>query len=437
MGINLLGGISLPKNKDDEMWNDILEIRPPEFYSVPIMCTNGLPAEPVVKPGDKVKQGALIAKPTTNKGSFVYSPTSGKVVSIIDKLTPNGFKCPHVVITNDNKMESVGFLPIEDINAQELLKRLAVSGIVDSNFGGMPTYLRYTLNAVEKQFTLYVVMSNTDPYLSANESLTIHRTAEVVQGAKYFAQILSSKQIVFVFTQRAKKARKILVKFLKKQEPALKYSIKEILNTFPSDNIKLLMHRFKPKKKMFVESDSQPKAFVEDAITCYSFFNAVKNNKPIDYRVITVSGNNIVRKGNYIVKNGTSFEHVLEVLGTKDNTKPFKVLNGGIMMGIAQYSTDVSCNPETQSLTFIDEKEFNVQKELPCINCGKCVDVCPMNLLPNKLDENCVNRKTYDASVLGIRSCIECGCCSYVCPSKRYLTQRITNVKREIEGGKA
>ena len=200
MGINLLGGISLPKNKDNAEWNDILEIRPPEFYSVPIMCTNGLPAKPAVKVGDLVKEGSLIAKPTTNRGAFVYSPTSGKVVSIVEKFTPTGYKCQHIVIKNDNKMEQVGFEPMPDTSPKELLKRLAVSGIVDSNFGGMPTYLRYTLNAVEKQFTLYVVMSNTDPYLSTNESLTIHRTAEVVQGAKYFASILSSKKIVFIFT---------------------------------------------------------------------------------------------------------------------------------------------------------------------------------------------------------------------------------------------
>ena len=105
-------------------------------------------------------------------------------------------------------------------------------------------------------------------------------------------------------------------------------------------------------------------------------------------------------------------------------------------MGISQYTADVACNTETQSLTFIDDKEFSTPKELPCINCGRCVDVCPMNLLPNKLDEACVGRKTYEASKLGIRSCIECGCCSFVCPSKRYLTQRITNVKKDVEGGK-
>ncbi len=399
------------------------------------MGTNGLPAEPAVKVGDLVKEGSLIAKPTTSRGAFVYSPTSGKIVSIVDKFTPTGYKCPHIVIKNDNKMESVSFEPMKDLSPRELLKRLAVSGIVDSNFGGSPTYLRYSLNAVEKKFCLYVVMSNTDPYLSANEALTLHRTAQVVQGAKYFAEILASKKIVFVFTQRSKQAKKVLVKFIKTNEPTLKYSIKEIFNTYPSDNIKLLMHRFRTKKNAFVDKDYQT-AFVEDAITCYSFFNAVQNNQPNNYRVVTVSGNNIIRKGNYIIKNGTSFEHVLQVVGTKDNEKPFKVLNGGIMMGIAQYTTDVSCNPEIQSLTFVDDKEFNVPNESPCINCGRCVDVCPMNLLPNKLDELCVSRKTYDAKKFGIKSCIECGCCSYVCPAKRYLTQRITNVKRDVEGEK-
>lgn len=435
MSVNLLGGVRLPQNKDHTEWNDITEIRPPEFFSVPIECTNGLPAEPVVKAGDIVKQGSLIAKPKTDKGSFVYSPTSGKVVSVIDKFTPSGIKCKHIVITNDNKHETVGFEPMEKISSRELLKRLAVSGIVDSNYKGLPTYLRYTLNVVDKQFMLYVVMTNTDPYLSANESLTINRTAEVVEGAKYFAQILSSNKIVFVFTSRAKVARKKLKKYLKENEPTLKYDIKEIPNTYPSDNVILLKQRFKPKRNPLVEKEKN-RVFIEDAITCYAFFNAVKNNKPIDYRVITVSGNNIIRKGNYIIKNGTSFEHILNVVGVVENKNTTKVLNGGIMMGVAQYTTDVSCNPETQSLTFVDDNELSEQVELACINCGRCVDVCPMNLLPNKLDEFCVDKKGYEASRLGLNSCIECGCCSYVCPSRRYLAQRIINVKHQIEGGR-
>ncbi len=434
MSINLLGGIRLPQNKDHTEWNDITEIRPPEFFSVPIECTNGLPAEAVVKPGDIVKQGSLIAKPSTDKGSFVYSPTSGRVVSVIDKLTPSGLKCKHIVITNDNKHESVGFEPIVKMSSRELLKRLAVSGIVDSNYKGLPTYLRYTLNAIEKQFTLYVIMTNTDPYLSANEALTINRTAEVVEGAKYFAQILSSNKIIFVFTARAKKARKILRKYLKEKEPNLKYEFKEILNTYPSDNVVLLKQRFKPKRNPLVEKEKN-KVFIEDAITCFAFFNAVKNNKPVDYRVVTVSGNNIIRKGNYIIRNGTSFEHVLDVVGVKESDKTIKILNGGIMMGMAQYTTDVSCNPETQSLTFVDDDELSEQVELACINCGRCIDVCPMNLLPNKLDALCVERKKYEASRLGIKSCIECGCCSYVCPSKRYLAQRIINVKHQVKNG--
>lgn len=435
MGINLLGGIFLAKGKNNIEWNDITEIRPPEFFSVAVEGSNGLPSEVIVKPGDIVKNGSLLAKPKTNRGTFVYSPTSGKVVSIIDKLTPNGIKCPHVVITNDHKNEMVGFQPIKDTSPRELLKRLAISGIVDCHYSGLPTYLRYTLNSIDKQYTLYVVMSNTDPYLSANEALVINRTAEVVEGAKYFAKILSSPKIVFIFTKRAKKAAKLLKSYIKEHEPQLKYEIKEILDTYPSDNVQLLTERFKPRKQMFVEIDHR-KVFIEDAITCYSFFNAVKNNRPIDYRVITISGDNVVRKGNYIVKNGTSFEHVLDVVGLTDDQQNVKVLDGGVMTGVAQWTLDMSCNFETQGLTILKDDQLQDRPELPCINCGKCVEVCPMNLLPNKLDDVCIQRKTHDATTLGIKSCIECGCCSFVCPSRRYLSQRIINVKRETQGDK-
>lgn len=431
MGINLLGGVYLGK-KDDTEKTDVFEIRPPEVYSVPVLCTNGYPVEITVKVGDRVKDGSLLAKPTQNKGAFVYSPTSGKVVSIVDKFTPTGIKCPHVVIKNDNKLDEHTFAEMENKTPQELLKRLAVSGIVDANFGGSPTYLRYTLNAIEKKFTLNVVMSNTDPYLTANEALAINRTAQVVGGAKYFAKLLASDQIVFVFTARARYARKILKTYLKKNEPQLKYKIKLISNNYPSDNFALLTERFKQKRAYFVEMFGK-KAFIEDAITCYSFYNAVEHGKPVNYRTITISGNNIIRKGNYIVKNGTSFQHILEVVGAKQKDRPFKVLNGGIMMGFAEYSTDISSNPETQSVTFVDDTEFKTAKESPCVNCGKCVAVCPMNLLPNVLDDLCIRKKTFDAERYGIKSCIDCGCCSFVCPAKRYLTQRISLTRRQIE----
>ena len=434
MAINLLGGINLPKNKENLEDNDILEIRPPEHYSVPILTTNGFPMEECVSVGDYVKEGSLLAKPTTAKGSFVYSPTSGKVVSIIDKLTSTGLMCKHIVIKDDKNLDTTNFEEMEDLSAKELLKRLAVSGIVDANFGGSPTYLRYTLNAVEKQFTLYVLMSNTDPYLTANEALTLHRTAEVVSGAKYFAKILNSNKIVFLFTAAAKQARKKLKAFIKQNEPELDYEIKIIENRYPLDHVDVLQARFKPKKNIFVEQSDKAKFFIEDAITCHNFYNAVKNNAPINYRIITVGGNNIVRKGNYIVKNGTSFEHVLEVVGVKDGIERLAVINGGIMRGTAQYTLDVSCDMETLAITFIDDSEYKVQDEMPCINCGRCVDVCPMNLLPHKIDEQCINRKTYPAKQLGIDSCIGCGCCSNVCPSKRYITQRLIKTKKELGG---
>lgn len=434
MAINLLGGVKLPKNNENLQYKDITEIKPPEVYAVPVVTSNGLPAEPVVKIGDEVEEGQLIVKPTGSRGSFVYSPTCGKVVSIIDKFTPKGKKIQHIIIKNNGKLTTHTFSPLKDKTAKELLKRLALCGLVDANFGGTPTYLRYTLSAIERKFTLYVVISNTDPYISSNEALVINRTAEVVGGAKYFAKILASKKIVFVYNGRAKKTKKLLKKYLKAHEPQLKCSFKEISNNYPSDNIMLLMHRFKTKTKLFTEGDYK-KAFVEDAITCYNFFNAVEFNMPVNSRVVTVGGNNIDKKGNYIVKNGTSFEHILNVVGTVDDKKPFKILNGGIMTGMCQYTTDVSCNLETRTVSFINESEFDMQDESPCINCGRCVSVCPMNLVPNVLDDYCVNRKHFDAEKHGLKNCIECGCCSYVCPSKRYLTQRISTVKKQVEGG--
>jgi electron transport complex protein RnfC len=364
----------------------------------------------------------------------VYSPVSGTVTAIVDEFTPGGKKCKHVVIKNNDQRKSRYLPQMESKTPMDLLKRLAVSGIVDATLGGTPTYLRYSLSAIDKKFDLYVLCANCDPYLSANEALAYSRVGEVVTGAKYFAKILGSKRIYFIFTPRAKKTAKALKAFLRKNEPSLKWGIKYIPNSYPADNTNLLRAKFKPSKKLLVETDISS-AFVEDAITCYTFFNAVDNNLPANYRVITVSGKNVKTPGNYVVKNGMSLKNVLSAVGAKEESDNFQVLSGGIMTGIAQYSLDVTTGPETTAITYLDGKEYWVEKESPCIHCGRCVEVCPMNLLPNKLDELCENHKNFDAQKCGIKSCIECGCCSYVCPAKRYLAQKIATTKKQIEGG--
>lgn len=431
MGVNLLGGVHLKKCKQNPELKDILEVSAPDVYSVPVLNTKGFEEEVCVSIGEQVKEGTLIAKPKQQKGTFVYSPASGKIVNIVEKFTPTGLRCPHVVIMPDNKHDVHTFPEMPNKTSKELLKRLAISGIVDANLGGAPTYLRYSLNAIEKKFDLYVVVSNTDPYLSANEALVLHRTAEVVGGAKYFAQLLASKQIVFVLSNNKRHLKKVLKEYLKKNEPQLKYSIKEISNNYPYDNLALLNARFRDKRNPLVEKNYK-KAFVEDAITCYAFFNSVEFNRPINFRVITVSGNGINKSGNYIVKHGTSFEHILSYVDANKTDKQIKILNGGIMSGLSQHSTDVCSNSETLSVTVIEDNGQSNNEESPCINCGRCAQVCPMNLLPNKLDEFCVARKNYDAERYGIKDCIECGCCSFVCPAKRYISQRIGAIKSHI-----
>ena len=363
MGVNLLGGIHLKKCKEKPELKDILEISAPDVYSVPVLNTQGYAEEVCVTIGEQVKEGTLLAKPKEQKGTFVYSPASGKIVNIVEKFTPTGFRCPHVVIMPDNKNLVHRFPDMPNKSSKELLKRLAISGIVDANLGGVPTYLRYSLNAIEKQFDLYVVVSNTDPYLSANEALVLHRTAEVVGGAKYFAQLLASKQIVFVLSSDKKHLKKILKEYLKKNEPQLKYSIKDISSNYPYDNLALLNARFKGKKNPLVEKDYK-KAFVEDAITCYAFFNSVEFNRPVNFRVITVSGNGITKSGNYIVKHGTSFEHILAYVDAKViEKKPIRILNGGIMTGLSQHSTDVCSNSETLSVSIVEDNGQSENKE--------------------------------------------------------------------------
>ena len=178
---------------------------------------------------------------------------------------------------------------------------------------------------------------------------------------------------------------------------------------------------------------------VESPSNCYDFFNAAKKNIPCIQKAVTISGKNCLRKANYFVKNGTSIEHILKIVGTKEEYDENMLIYGGIMSGIAQETLDISATLTASCILFVNREEYSRDKESPCINCGKCVECCPVKIHVKNLDDAIVNREFSKAKKLGVEACIGCGACSYICPAKRYLAQRISFAKDISQGnfGKA
>ncbi len=427
-----------PIQKKMSVGIDITPMRPMEFYNVPLKLKNISESEPVVQVGDEVKQGTLLAKPSGNFGLNIYSPVSGKVLNIFSKATLAGDSCKHILIMNDNKNESVDLPEIESVSDVTLIQRLKEAGIVD-NISKMPTYLKYAFVGSRAYRTLLILMDSTDPNNSVNQTLAEYKMEEVVNGAKYFMNITSSSCVTFVFTEKNRKLAAKIKKHIQETKKNYDFKIKFIPNKYPFDNPYILTSLVCGKKVKKGSSFLDFGITIENAESCYNFCRAVEFNKPVTGKVVTIDGDNVVRKGNYLVQNGASIEHIYDFIGIENRDTSSVFIDGNILSGNAQYNKDISVSLMTDTLVLLKYDEYDMQKEYPCISCGKCAGVCPVFLNPKNIESAYLNERHDEISKLNAHACIECGCCSFVCPSRRFLTQRITAAKyydKTRRGGK-
>lgn len=423
MGLVSFRGL-YPFTKKNTIGQDIKPLNEFSFYNVPLKLKNISESEPVVRVGDVVKQGTLLAKPAGKLGIKIYSPVSGKVLNILEKMLPTGEYCKHVLIMNDKKGEVQDLADMESISDVNLISRLKDSGIVDS-VTGMPSYLKYAYTGSRSYKNLLVLMDSTDPNSTVNQTITEFKMEEVVNGAKYFMNMTSAQQIIFVFNESDYRLANKLKKHILESKKNYDFKIKFIPNKYPFDNPFILSSLVLRKKILGKKSFLQEGVVIETSESCYNFCRAVEFNKPVTSKIITVDGTNVFRPGNYIVANGTSYDNLLGEVGIENLDDKSQLIDGNILSGTALYDTSASISLLNDTLLLEKFDILTKFKEHPCISCGKCISVCPVFINPALLDEAYINGDFDELEKNNVFSCIECGCCSYVCPSKRFLSQRI------------
>lgn len=407
---------------------DITPLRPMEFYNVPLKLKNISESEPVVHIGDEVKQGTLLAKPSGNFGVNIYSPISGKVLNIYSKMTVEGEYAKHILIMNDNKNDFLDLPEIDSVSDVTLINRLRDAGLID-NISHMPTHLKYAFVGGKSYRTILILMDSTDPNNSINQTLAEFKIEEVVNGAKYFMNVTSAQYVTFVFTETNYKLAQKLKKHILSTKKNYDFKIKFIPNRYPFDNPYILASLVCNKKIKQGSSFLDAGIAIENAESCYNFCRAVEFNKPLTSKIVTIDGDNVIRKGNYLLQNGVSFENVVDYVGVEDKDASSILIEGNLLSGRAQYNKEMAISLNTDTIMIQKYDDYDESGEFPCISCGKCAGVCPVFINPKAIDEEYLNERFDNVEKLNIHSCIECGCCSYVCPSKRYLTQRIAAAK--------
>ena len=407
-------------------------MKDPEFFYVPLSQHIGQVAKETVKIGDYVHRYEKIGEVSGKVSSMVHSPVSGKVTEIIENPVANGKKVKTVVIKNDFKYKEIETEKrrIEEVGTfrrDEILEIIKEAGIVGEGGAQFPTHVKYDIG-YKKIDTFIVNGAECEPYLAADYTIMSNYVEELLGGIKIAEKLLRPREVVIgIEEENIDIAEHIEV--IIKQSRLFNVKIQVLPTAYPQGSELQLIRSVTGKEIKKGEIPGNHGVIVSNVGTVKSMYDAFTEGKPLVERVVTVSGEKVKTKGNYLLKVGTPLSHIIEQLNPEDNAK---IVFGGPMMGEEVTETSTPVVKGTSGILFLSKDIDSVKRE-NCISCGYCVDVCPMGLMPMKFAES-YRKEQYEklVTVYHLDNCIECGACEYVCPSRVPLIKSIKEGKEKL-----
>ncbi|MDD3726144.1 MAG: electron transport complex subunit RsxC [Candidatus Ratteibacteria bacterium] len=425
------GGVKLIDFKEISKEKVIENLQPPEKVVIPLSQHTGIPSNPVVKKGDTVLKGQLIGENAGFISSAIHSSISGTVTGIEKCPLPGGKTSPAVVIENDGKDTSIEPTKRnwQELKTEEIVSIIRESGIVGMGGAAFPSAVKLTIPPGKKAECVLLNGCECEPFLTADYRVMKEEADRVVEGLIIISRTLKAKKSYIGIESNKRDLVPLLRDTINKFGADTPIEIKVLLEKYPQGSEK---HLIKSVLNKEVPSGGLPidvGCVVFNVQTALAVRDAVCEGHPLIERVLTVTG--LVRNPkNLRVRIGTPVSKVLEYCGAEIK-EGMKIILGGPMMGIQVYTTDTPVIKGTSGILVLPEEDLpeNIQ---PCIRCGKCVEVCPMRLVPADLGKYAENQKWDRCNEFNVSDCIECGCCSYICPAKRPLVDLFKWAKAEI-----
>lgn len=378
----------------------------------------GKPSAPVVKVGDEVKVGTLIAEQSGFVSSNIYSSVSGKVTKIQDTLTSNGSFVPAICIESDGEMSVDENIKAPVINSkEEMIEAIKLSGLVGLGGAGFPTYVKFSTD--KKIEHLVINGAECEPYITSDTRTMIDRAEDMALGIEYLVKYFDIGEVIIGIEKNKKAA------ILKMQEMVKKFSnvqVKVISSMYPQGGEKVLVYHTTGKVIGNGQLPIDVGCVVCNCTTVATIGAYIKTGMPLVEKCVTVDGGAVKEPKNVIVPIGASLKDVFDFCGGF-REEPEKVLYGGPMMGIAVPDLDVTILKQTNAILALTKKEAKLPKSTNCIRCGTCINTCPFGINPPMIAKAFKNNDIEGLKKAGAELCMECGCCSFNCPANRPITQ--------------
>jgi len=427
------GGVHPPHCKSQTEHSRIDEFAVPDVAVIPLSQHLGAPATALVEKGERVLVGQVIGEAAGNVSAAVHASIAGTVTAVRPFAHPSGRLVKAVQIENDGTDEAVPFEPVEgswrEAARGELVTKIAECGIVGMGGAGFPTHVKLTPPSRKPIDTVIINGTECEPYLTDDHRIMIERAEDILTGAQIIKKILGARDVFFAIEDNKQDA----VDIIGNKTGGSRYndiSVAVLKSKYPQGGEKMLISAITGRQ---VPSGGLPMdvgCVVQNVSTVLAVFEAVTLGVPLYRRVVTVMGAGVRSPKNLLVRIGTPVRSLLDACGV-DIRGAKKIIMGGPMMGLALSDLDVPVIKSTSALLALAEATDAVRR-YPCINCGACLRVCPMRLVPSRIAKFVEKGNFDDAVKWNLLDCMECGSCAYVCPAKINLVQFFKMGKNKV-----
>jgi electron transport complex protein RnfC len=430
MGLSLFkGGIHPPGKKELSADKPLAEARAPQRVVIPLSQHLGAPCKPAATIDQEVKKGDVIGEAGGFVSAPVHSSVSGKVIAIGEFPNAMGKMVTSIVIENNGQEEWTTIKDAPDymsLSSEQIKEKIKDAGIVGMGGAAFPTVVKLSPPKEKPIDTVILNGSECEPYLTGDYRLMLERPTEIIEGLKIVMKALGvSKGFVGIEDNKP-----MAVKTMKEAAQGQNnIEVRSLPTKYPEGAEKMLIKALTGREVPPRQLPMDVSVVVQNVGTAFAIYEAVRYGKPLIERVVAVTGEGINDPGNLIVKIGTLMSNLIdECGGLKD--KSVKVIAGGPMMGFAIASLDVPVTKGTSGIVALTEGQIvHAGEYKPCIRCGRCIDICPMGLMPSMLSVYSEKGFYEGAKEYNLWDCFECGSCAYVCPSKRPIVQFIRLAK--------